>query len=315
MTIGIALRGPRAGLAAHRALMAAELLGRGEIGGFCVFAWRDRAGKIQHRATQRGGSTGLDLAGDWTDAGHAAVISSGPDRPEPLTQFLAWDPMVGFITGHRLPSSPLPDGRAINLAALDLLRQGRLDSDALARLLTMSPAMDAGLIALPLTGPCLSANAPRVAARADIGHFCFDSGAASGAILHNAIYTAQHTGSALAEALGAIAREVMGEAPASLGLIELPATLPVHSAEHEVLELDTAGGAIALHSADPAYHRPRPGRITAIYDGLPVRQAGRVIGRAVTEVFAAVAPPLLRTGDLPGERSFLFHRNEPQVPG
>ncbi len=308
MTIGIALRGPRAGLAAYRALLAAELLGRGEIGGFCVFAWRDSDGRIQHATTQRGGTGGLGLQGDWATANHAALISSGADRPEPLTQFLPWDADAGFVTGHRLPHSPLPDGRPINLAALDLLRQGRLDGDTLSTLLATGPAMDAGLIALPMAGPCLSANAPRVARRADIGHFSFESGSATGAILHNAIFTAHHPGHALAAVLGAIAQEVMGLGVAPLGLLELPPQLTLRPADHEALELDAGGAVIALHSTDPAYHRPRPGRITAIYDGLPLLQAGRVIGHALTEVFAAVAPPILLPAPQPGARSFLFHR-------
>lgn len=308
MTIGIALRGPRAGLAAYRALLAAELLGRGEIGGFCVFAWRDAAGRIQHATCQHGGTAGLDLRGDWAEADHAALISSGPDRPEPLTQFLAWDEGAGFVTGHRLPSSRLPDGRAINLAALDLLRQGRLNGATLDALLTTGPAMDAGLIALPLAGPCLAANAPRVAGRADIGHFSFDSTEATGAVLHNSIFTARFHCHALAAALGAIAQEVMGLAPAPLGLLELPQTLTVTAADHEALLLNAVGAVIGLHSADPAYHRPRPGRITAIYDGLPLLQAGEVIGHAATEVFAAVAPPALHLDEMPGGRRFLFHR-------
>ena len=43
MTIGIAVRGPGAGLAAFKALAAVEKIGRGAIGGFCLLYTSDAA--------------------------------------------------------------------------------------------------------------------------------------------------------------------------------------------------------------------------------------------------------------------------------
>lgn len=307
MTIGIATRGPRAGLAAWRALLAAELLGRGEIGGFCVMAWRGQDGALHHATTQRGGTLGLTPTGDWADATHAALISSGPDRAEPLVQFLPGDPAVGLVTGHRLPGSPLPDGRPINLAALAAMQPG-LTQQGLETLLAQGPAMDAGLICLPWDGPVLMANSPRVAARDDLGRHLMQDGAVACAILHNSIFTARLHGDALATALGAIAAETMGHDPAPLALARLPDRLPVTPADHEGVELDATGTAIALHSADPAYFGPKPS-ITAVYTGVPVRQAGRLIGHAVTEAFADLREGVLigRPGAAP--RSFLYRRS------
>lgn len=307
MTIGIATRGPQAGLAAWRALLAVELLGRGEIGGFGVFAWRDADGALHHATTQRGGTLGLTLTGNWANATHAALISSGPDRAEPLVQFLPGDPAVGLVTGHRLPSSPLPDGRPLNLAALAAMRQG-LTQDGLETLLAQGPAMDAGLICLPWQGPVLMANSPRVAGRDDLGRHLMQGETAACAILHNSIYAARLHGNALATALGAIAAEAMGLGAAPLALATLPDRLPVIAADHEAVDLDASGTAFALHSADPAYFGPKPS-ITAIHTGIPVRQAGRLLGHAVTEAFAD-----LRGGQLIGRpgaalRSFLYRRS------
>lgn len=304
MTIGIATRGPRAGLAAWRALLAAELLGRGEIGGFCVFAWRGRDGCLHHATTQRGGTSGLVLPDGWAEAGHAALISSGPDRAEPLTQFLPGDPALGFVTGHRLPASPLPDGRPVNLAALEAM--GQLTQAGLEALLAQGPAMDAGLICLPWQGPVLAANAPRVEGRDDTGRHVWQNGA----ILHNSIFTAQLHGDALAETLGAIAAETMGQGPAPLALATLPDILPVTPAAHEAVEIDATGSVLALYSADPAYFGPKPS-ITAIYSRLPVMQGGRKAGEAATEAFAGLHAGRLIARPGPAARSFLYRRTQP----
>lgn len=310
MTIGIATRGPWAGLAAYRALLSAELLGRGEISGFCVFVWRDRLGTLNHATTQRGGTLGLRLPDGWAEAEQAALISSGPDRAEPLTQFLPWDPAVGLVTGHRLPTSPLPDGQPVNLAALAALGQKTLTQEGLANMLAQAPAMDAGLICMPWDGPVLAANSPRVASRGDTGSYILQDAGLACAILHNSIYTADFQGDALAGAIGAISCETMGLAPAPLGMATLPDRLPVIASDHEAVELDMTGTAIALHSADPAYFGPKPS-ITAVYARTAVMRAGRQIGIAATEAFADLGAGQLRARPGLALRSFLYHRTQP----
>lgn len=312
MTIGIATRGARAGLAAFQALRAVEALGRGEIGGFAVFVWRDAQGGLHHACTQRGGTLGLALAEGWAEARHAAVISSGPDRPEPLAQFLPADGAVGLVTGHRLPNSRLPGGAALNAHALARMAAGRLDQQGLAMLLDSTPGLDAGLICLPLAGPCLIANAPRVRARGDVGAFLHDGDAMTCAILHNAIFSARLHGDGLAQVPGAMALEVMGGAPAPYRLARLPDRLPVRPMAAEAVILDAAGAVVALHSADPAHGRARP-HVTAIHDGTPVMQAGRRIGTVQSEVFSARAVPwLLVQGRA---RHFIWHRDRPAAGG
>lgn len=305
MTIGIATRGPRAGLAAYRALQAVELLGRGAIGGFAVFVWRDDKGAVHHAETQDLGSLSMTMADGWRDARHAAIISSGPNRPEPLIQFLPAQGDVGMVTGHRLPSSRLPDGGVINQRALQRMAAGGFDEPALAALLSEGPGMDAGLICLPLTGPVLACNAPRVTGRDDVGQFIANSGAVACAILHNSIYAAELSGDGLAQALGLMALETMGQGAAPYVIATLPDRLLVVQGATEALTLDGGGKPIRLQSANPVYGDARA-HITAVYSGTPILQQGAVVGRVLTEVFSALEPACLVQG---AARRFLWRRN------
>ena len=171
MTIGVAAAGAQAGAAVFDAVLGAELLGRGAIGGFVVFAVLDEQGRLQYRTTQRGGVTALDLPASWRDARVAAVISSGPDRPEPLTQFLAGADGLGLITGHRLPNQPGADGRPLNRMALDLMAEGAPPQQAVDAVLAAHPEWDAGLIALHAQDGLGLGNSARAARRDDLGAF------------------------------------------------------------------------------------------------------------------------------------------------
>src|SRR5690606_102359 len=82
MTIGIAASGTNAGESVLAAVRAAELLGRGAIGGFAVFSVMLDDGKVHHCTTQTGGVTQLTIPDEWLLATRAAAISSGPHRPE-----------------------------------------------------------------------------------------------------------------------------------------------------------------------------------------------------------------------------------------
>lgn len=306
MTIGIATRGPGAGAAAMQILRAVEAIGSGAIGGFAVFHWRDAAGALHHAVTQDQGSLTLNPAPGWETATHAAIISSGPNRPEPLLQFLPGHADIGFVTGHRLPSSLLPDGSVLNTTALQAMSAGGFDQAALKTLLAGGPALDAGLICLPLSGPVLIADSPRVRSRDDTGRFHWSAGPdLACALLHNSIHAASVHGQALAEALGGIGREALGGPAAGHVCTRLPDRLPVHAAAADFIEISPAGEVIALHSADPAYHGAR-GRITAIYQSTPVHCQGRGIGQAVSEVFSGLEPGLLIQGP---RRDFVWKRD------
>ena len=90
MTIGIAAHGPNAGLAVVRALAAVEAIGRGAIGGFVSLVAIGVDGRIERAVIQRGGSATLFGAAGHVPSSIATsrvvgLMSSGPDRPEPLS--------------------------------------------------------------------------------------------------------------------------------------------------------------------------------------------------------------------------------------
>lgn len=178
MTIGIAAYGPGAGGAVFEALRVAERAGLGSIGGFAVFAAIADDGAVLCGQTQRGGTSTLFLDGEITGAAPpdrvaaariAAAISSGPDRPEPLGQFLAVDGAIGIVTGHRLPNQPGASGRPLNAEVLSLIGSGLSPEDALDRVLANNPEADAGMIAVALDGSVAARNARRVERRSDLG--------------------------------------------------------------------------------------------------------------------------------------------------
>src|SRR5699024_10271322 len=123
MTVGIAASGPGSVASVLRSLIALETLASGAIGGFAVLAVMDAAGGVHYAETQNGGSQALQLGSKFHDAQRAALISSGPNRPEPLTQFLPAATGVGMVTGHRLPNRCGYEA-PVNVAALNEMQAG-----------------------------------------------------------------------------------------------------------------------------------------------------------------------------------------------
>ncbi|MGJ4859110.1 hypothetical protein AB4037_24600 [Labrys sp. KB_33_2] len=174
MTIGIAAFGTGAGRAVWAGWAEAEKLGKGDLHGFAVFYALAPNGEATALECQRGGLETIratwtarpDLA--WMMASPlAAVITSGPDRPEPLTQFLLAG-RKGFVTGHRLPNTVGTSGLAVNAEALALLEAGVDPAVAVRRVMEANPRVDAGLIAV--TGDAIGlADSERVRERDDRG--------------------------------------------------------------------------------------------------------------------------------------------------
>ncbi len=175
MTIGIGAFGRRAGAAVLAAWEEAERRATGSLHGFAVFTVLDEDGRPITVTCQRGGLATLrarpdaqrDLLDRMAEAAVAGVITSGPDRPEPLTQFLAAGP-AGLVTGHRLPNLPTAEGVPANRAALALLEKGLPPRHAAEAVLDGNPDLDAGLIAVTRSGVGL-ANSAHVAGRDDLG--------------------------------------------------------------------------------------------------------------------------------------------------
>lgn len=194
MTIGIAAHGPDAGLAVIRALAAVEAVGRGAIGGFVSLVALTADGRVLRATTQRGGSAALfaggAVPGEVAAARVAGLMSSGPDRPEPLSQFTPADAAVGLVTGHRMPNTIGASGINVNDEVLDLMRRGMAPEQAVARVVAANPDVDAGIIALSADGRLAAADTAHVGRRGDAGRALrVDAGEGIGvAVLHNAIH-------------------------------------------------------------------------------------------------------------------------------
>lgn len=283
MTIAIAASGARAGAAVRDALLGAELLGRGAIGGFAVLAILDEDGRVRHRVTQRGGVCGLEVPEAWIAARIAAVISSGPDRPEPLIQFLPGLDGVGLVTGHRLPQRAGRDGSALNAAVLALLGQGVEPKAAVESVLAANTEADAGLIAINAQGSLGWGNTERVGRRTDLGQFERDDGASRVAILHNAIFSRDP----LAPQVGALAWARLKGLPGPIDWIRMASAVPFRLADRDRLHVDAAGHITAIDSADP--YRPEAlRRTTVVHLGGEIWRQGVCAGHVITELVADV---------------------------
>ncbi|MGV2866294.1 DUF6963 family protein [Achromobacter sp. AGC39] len=284
MTIGVAAAGPNAGAAVHAAALAAELMGHGAIGGFAVLAILDDAGRVHHASCQRGGVSALDLPAHWLQARRAALIESGPDRPEPLVQFLPGADGVGLVTGHRLPNRPGADGVPLNVATLRLMAGGAKPGDAVARVLGAHPEIDAGLIALSVTGELGWGNTQRVSRRPDHGMARHDNGDCRVAVLHNSI----HPCAPLPHAMADLAWYALTGTTASYRALRLYAGTPIIRSTQDRVHVDARGGILSIEQADPSLpHGAR--RANAVYLGSEVWQDGGRIGHTVSELIADLA--------------------------
>jgi len=302
MTIGIAVSGPRAGAAVRAAVLGAELLGRGAIGGFAVYAVLDGQGRLQCCAAQRGGIGALDLPEAWLDARVAAAISSGPDRPEPLVQFLPGADGVGLVTGHRLPNRPGPEGVPLNQAVLARLARGQAPQQAVGAVLAAHAEADAGLIAVSAAGALGWANSARVARRADLGAAQRRNAEGGLAILHNSIHSGLPD---LADTLADLAWAQAQGRPAAWRFLHLPAPVAVRAAARDRVWVDGTGAIVALETADP--HVPAmQQRGTAVYLGAEVWHDGRKLGHAATELRADLDGGLARPLDGPAGCTILM---------
>lgn len=259
MTIGIGAFGPNAGLAVFRALRAAEKVGTGAIGGFATFAAITADGRAVFSVTQRGGAataftegetTGVEPWPEFAGAKVAAVISSGPDRPGDLKNFIPVDPSVGLVTGHRIPPSTGANGKPMNADALSRMKAGISAADVAGAVTGESPEADCGLICIDLAGRISVANTARVLRRPDVATVLRrddETGAAVG-VLHNAI----RPHNAIAELAAAIAIETMAADRSPKGFVTLIAGTPIGMGEENAVFCDAAGRALRVTTTDPA---------------------------------------------------------------
>lgn len=247
MTIGIATFGPQAGHGAIAALQAVERVGRGAIGGFVSFVALTGDGRLLRATTQTGGAGALFI-GDPPEAiataPLAGLISSGPNRPEPLSGFVAADSAVGFVTGHRMPQTRTPEGIPLNEHVLEAMKAGADPQTAVDQVIARYPDMDAGFLACAVDGRMGLGSMPSVMARGDQGSDLLDTGgpAARAASIHNAI----HPHRLIATLANEIALDTMLRPTRILGWITIEAGIPLGQSAHAEIHVDPAGAAERL---------------------------------------------------------------------
>lgn len=304
MTVALAACGPYAVAGLLHGLAALETLGAGAIGGFAVLAAMTPDGQVVYAETQTQGSQALDIDPDWLAFQRAALISSGPHRPEPLRQFLPAADGVGLVTGHRLPNRPFQNSR-LNLQVLDYLQQGLSPQAAITRVLSQAPEADAGLMAIDAQGRLAWANSARVRRRADLMTAERHQGAWHAALMMNSIFCLPPLHQQLAQIIldivftqAACAEQGVAHPwalPASAAPNVQAQRLPIPpcriqpSAKDRVV-VDTTQGQIALiESADPNIIQA-DGRWTIIQHGTPVvDQQNQPLGAALHDVISTVS--------------------------
>jgi hypothetical protein len=314
MTIGIAAHGPNAGLAIYRSLRATERVGSGSIGGFVTFAVITADGKLLRHETQRGGTSTLFIEGEITGtdpppevaaATCAAVISSGPDRPEP-EKFLSADPLAGLVTGHRMPIAIGVDGVAVNQQVLDLMKGGKPAQIAVDTVIDRNPEVDAGLIAIDRGGQVYGRNSTRVLRRPDLAEARASREGASVVVFYNAIRP--HT--VLAGLVTEMALDTMLGIPTPDGQIVVNAGIPVIAGTGTAIYCDADG--VATHVTTNELGVLTGRRIgTGVYLGSPIYKDGKLIGHTMLETMTAFQDGKLAS--LGGQKMFSFgYRRVPE---
>jgi hypothetical protein len=280
MTIGIAASGPGAARAILEALAAAESVGKGAIGGFISVAAIGEG--VLHRCeSQRDGARGLldqGLPDTIALASLAVLMSSGPDRPEPLSQFTPGDANVGLVTGHRFPNMPGKDGLGLAASALQRMREGKTPEEAAEEVAEANSAADAGLICMDLNGQIGVANTRYVAAFPGLGQAVRSIGQARVAVLCNAIAPA----SPIADLVADLALASM-QPPLDCGEVNLSAGVPVRWGREPEVLVDDALQLLEVHLPGP---QPPDGSWSGGYGPLArLTSAGRVLGYLLDEPF------------------------------
>ena len=294
MTIAIAAAGPHAGRAVFEGLRAAEKIGTQSIGGFVSFVALTRGGEIVRFDTQRGGSSTLFVDGERcgveppppvADASAAALISSGPDRPVPLSQFVTADASGGLVSGHRLPTALSVNGKPMNLEALEHLLAGRTAKEAVDIVVGENPAADCGLIAVDLVGRVHARNSERVIGRPDVhqAEMTLDDPVAKVIALQNAIQPYK----IVAEVAVAVAHHVMRGPIVPEEWLSVETGLAVQPGIESAVHCDPDLKAQFVLTTDPTILKGEQSG-SAIYLNSAVYRDGKLVGHTVEELLCVL---------------------------
>ena len=287
MTIGIAASGPWAGAGILAGLRAVEAVGRGAIGGFVSLAVLTSQGQLVRAETQRGGSNGLsfdEIPDEILTAPFAALISSGPDRPSPLSQFVAAAPGVGIVTGHRFPHVTAEDGNALNTLVLTAMERGSAPQNAIDDVIAAHPGYDAGFIALSVDGAMGLGDMPdvlRLVHRGAAFLQCADTGAGV-ATLHNAI----HPSRAIASLANEVVLDEMRRRDTRIETVSISAGINLVPGDEA--EIHVSGEFQAVRVTHPSAPATFSDTSFGLGDRVRVWQLGRPIGWLGLEPFMIV---------------------------
>lgn len=253
MTIGIATYGPNAGAACVAALKSVEAVGRGAIGGFVSLVVITQDGDLKHLTCQTEGTRGLlqgaNLPIEFAQAELATLMSSGPNRPEPLESFTVAKAGVALVTGHRMPNAIGVSGKALNQSVLDLIETGHEPHTAMSMILTENPNADAGFLVLTADRKLFTANSALVEQRSDTGLCVLDDPATElgAGVIHNGILPSKPLASLAAE----VAMDHMCPADAAYASIEFRTGTRLSLAESTYVEVDEHGVVAGIFVDDP----------------------------------------------------------------
>jgi hypothetical protein len=319
MTIGIGVFGPNAGLAVLKALSAVEKVSRGAIGGFAAYAVIKQDGTVTRQHTQRGGTQTLFVDDEGSkiappshvaEAPFAAIISSGPDRPEPLSQFVAAESGVGLVTGHRFPNEPGENGMPINSEILSQMKRGLSAQQAAEVVMDINPESDAGVVAIDLQGRIFSRNSDRVARRFDIGA-AQRKDPASGAgvaVLYNSIYPL----SSIAELVVEIAMETMVPVYHSDAWLTVNKDTPIEFGKVDAVIVDQEMVARKIITSDVHILQGRHS-CAAIYLNARVIQEDQELGHILFEPYTVVDNAKIVSLNGQESLSVGFRRSKPNL--
>lgn len=306
MTIGIACYGINSVSAALAAVLGAELAGRGDIGGFSVLAVLDENGVFHSCSAQRGGVSSLVYPSEWKTYKFAALISSGPDRPEPLIQFLPGQSGVGLITGHRIPNTIDVNQRPLNISVLKQIEKGIEPQIAINTALVENPEADAGLIALTASGIAFG-NSARVARRSDLGLSSRSDLERGYALLHNSIYANDPTH--FSKMIGQLSWNALNNHQEDCGFLQFNNEIALQYADEDRVHINSTGEIIAIETANKALFSGQYSSRTVVYGTPSIFCEHLYIGQGHTELRANVdngnAFPLERSVD----RTMIFRRS------
>jgi hypothetical protein len=219
------------------------------------------------------------------EAEAAALISSGPDRPMPLSQFVPADIAGGLVTGHRLPTALSINGKPMNREALEHLLAGRAAKEAVDLVVGENPASDCGLIAVDPSGQVYGRSSVRVLGRPDVhqAEMSLDKPMAKVIAFQNAIQPYK----IVAEVAVSVAHHIMRGPIVAEEWITVETGLPVRLGKESAIHCDANLKAQFVETVDLSILKGEQAA-SAIYLNSAVFRDGKPVGRTIGELLCFV---------------------------